>query len=258
MAAPKEVNINAGPDGKAHITLEKGIIQLKDLSFQTFETDDLEAFATFAQAEADDAGVPLAVFYNHERLELRPLDQITSKTRALAVCNMKASEPLALLKKNLGKELTISEFEKLLTALRRHGSFMTTISQLRSLVVSKETKYERQVDNAANFRLLIERKGATGDWTPPATMDFALPVFSFMKDAITVCPDLIMTQRDEDGGAPSFTLELLTFEEDLKDRQREILETALADKLTLPTYWGKASVTMADDAYLYKDNGATL
>lgn len=257
MGSPKEVYINAAPDGNARITLAKGVLVLNDLSTQTFETDDLEAFARFAEGERE-RGNPLAIFYDHTRLDLMPMGSVTAKTRPLAVCTLRQSDPLNLLKANLGKRLGLTELEKLLTALRRHGTFLTIISQLRTMVISKETKYERAVDNSANFKLLIERKGATGDWVPPPTLTFAVPVFAYMTDAITVEPDLIMTMPDEEGGAPIFELECLTFAEDLKNQQREILETRVGNASSVPTYWGKHVLAAETDAYLYKDNGATL
>lgn len=250
----ENATIQPGPDGKAHIVLEKAHIPLKDISTFTFETDDLEAFGTYAAAQEGDR----AIFYDHQSLALWPVDKITSKSKPLAVGRLTTSEPLAFLQKHLGKPLDLADFEKMLNTLRRAGTFLTLISKLRSLVISKETKYEREIDNAANFKLLIERKGATGDWVPPATLTFAVPVFAFMDDPITVEADLIMTMRDEDGGAPIFTLEALNLAEDLKKRQREILETRLGKWSTVPKYWGKTYVSAETDAYLYKDVGATL
>lgn len=255
MGSPKEVYVNANPDGKAHIILEKGQILLKDLSTAHFQTDDLEAFAVYAKAQKPDGG--LSIFYDHTGLVLARTEEVSAKNKPLATCSLQSSDPLKLLKAHLGQELGIAQFEKLLTSLRRNGSFLNLISQLRNMTVNKETTYQRQLDNQANFKLLIERKGAAGDWTPPATLDFLVPVFAFLKDEIKVSPDLIMTM--EDGSpAPTFTLEALTFAEDLKLRQREILESHLANLVTLPTYWGIRSVIEATDAYLYKDNGATL
>jgi hypothetical protein len=246
--------IQPNADGKAHIILEKGVIPLKDLSTALFQTDDLSAFGAFAASVPG----PAAIFYSHLLLQLWPTEGVTGKTRALAACNLELSEPMALLSRTVGRPMDIVALEKFLSTMRRYGPFLSVISQLKNIVVSKETKFERQVDNAANFKLLIERKGGAGDWTPPAVLTFSAPVYAFLDDVMTVETDMVMTMKDEDGGAPTFTLEALTFKEDLKARQREILENRLGGYTSMPKYWGSHAINEATDAYLYKDNGATL
>lgn len=252
-----EKHVHTNADGKAHIVLEKAHIVLKDLSAGVFKTDDLAAFGAFAAAKAMDPGMP-AVFYDAASLELWPTVGLNRTSAPMATCALAYSPALAFLKTKLGKVMSIADLERALNTLRRNGPFLTVISQLKNLVVSKETKYERQVDNQANFKLLVERKGGTGDWTPPATLTFSVPVFAYLEDLITVEADLVMTMKDEDGGAPTFTLEALTFEEDLKNRQREILEQRIGKYTTVPKYWGSHRVQEATDGYLYKDVGAQL
>lgn len=249
MSAEK-VYINPGPDGK--LSIGNQIIELKDESKKVFLTDNLLAFEKFLVGR----GGEVEIYYSAKEVTLVPT-KAEKNFKILANCTLQDSEPLAQLSKSVGVDLGIVEFEKLLTGLRTYGSFLSVISNLRAFSVAKKQTYERDVDNAGNFRLLIQREAATGgNWVPPEKLTFAVPVFTYLKDLFTVDLDLVFSTTDE--MRPVFRLENLNFVETLLERRIEVLDARLSKAATCPQYWGTYANHALDDSWKYRENKASL
>lgn len=251
MSTPKEIHLNPDKDGKFLLGSHFHILQ--DESSKTFETDNMEAFESFLVDKQDGN----EIYFSAERLYLVPL-KASYYSHAVAHCAMKPSPALALIVNKAGKDMSIPEFEKFLTALRKHTEEgRKVLNHLRNFVSVKETTFERLEDGQGNFRMLVQRKSGNNDWTPPATMTFTIPVFSFLKEEVTIAFDFRYYIAD-DGTKPMFTLENLNLIEELQDRRREIIETRLGENSKCPKYWGTSQLHQHRDEWRYKENKATL
>lgn len=249
MSAEK-VYINAGPDGK--LSIGNQIIELKDESKKVFLTDNLMAFEKFIVGRTGEE----EIYYSAKEVTLVPT-KAEKNFKILATCTLQDSEPLAQLSKAAGADLSIVEFEKLLTRLRKYGSFNLIVSNLRAFSVAKKQTYERDIDNAGNYRLLIQREAvAGGNWVPPAKLTFAVPVFTYLEDLFTVEFDLVFSVQDS--GQPVFRLDNLTFPAELLERRIEVLEARLSKAATCPQYWGTYANHGLDDSWKYRENKASL
>jgi hypothetical protein len=247
----EKVYIN--PNAQGVIRIEKAHLQLEDRSRATFNTDSLVDFEEFVRGNSAGA----SIFFSASKVVLVE-NEVTHLTKPRAVCDLSISEPLRVLTTSLNKPIPLVGLERLLTSLRRYGQVLSVISELRNLVVSKNLKFERQVDNKANFKLHIERTGAAGDWQPPESLKFTVPVFNMVPDTIEIESDFVFTMKDEDGGAPVFELQNLTWSEDLQERKRQLLEKRLGEMATCPKYWGSHALHELTDGKLWKDISATL
>ena len=250
--ASKEIHLNPDKDGKFLLGSHFHILQ--DESKKTFETDNMEAFESFL---ADKEGGN-EIYFNADHLYLVPAKP-SMNSHALAHCAMKPSAALALLSSKAGKDMGILDFEKFLTALRKNCSEANRVlSYLRNFSVAKKQTYERVSDNQGNFKLLIQKEGAEGgNWTPPETMSFEVPVFSYLDDTMEIIFDFRYFIADE-GSKPMFTLENLNIIEEVQDRRREIIESRLGNAATCPTFWGESKLHVATDKWKYQENKATL
>lgn len=241
---------NAAPDGT--LSIGNQIIELKDESKKVFITDNLLAFEKFLAGRTGDA----EIYYSAKEVTLVP-EKAEKNFRILANCTLQDSEPLAQLSKAVGADLSIVQFEKLLTSLRRYGSFLSIISNLRAFSVAKKQTYERDIDNSGNYRMLIQREAAAGgNWVPPERLTFSVPVFTYLEDLFTAELDLVFTVQDT--GQPVFRLENLTFAQDLLERRIQVLDARLSKAATCPQYWGTYANHALDDGWKYRENKAAL
>ncbi|MEO7778488.1 MAG: hypothetical protein ABIY63_13230 [Fibrobacteria bacterium] len=250
MSAEK-VYINAGPTGS--LSIGNQVITLSDDSRKEFKTDNLLAFESFVKGREGEA----EIYYSAQQVSLVPT-KADKNFKALAVCILQDSQPLAALSRNVNTELGILDFEKLLTKLRKYavGSHLTVLSNLRAFSVAKKQTYERIVDNGGNFKMLIQRESAQGDWTPPAKLGFKVPIFTYLEETVEVEFDLIFTITD--AGAPEFRLENLMFAEELLERRVEVLDARLGAVATCPKYWGMYVNHPQDDSWKFRENKASL
>jgi hypothetical protein len=243
--------LTAGPDGR--LSIGNQVIELADESKKTFHTDNLKAFESFVAGRTGEA----EIYYSATEVALVPT-KAEKNFRPLAICKLAAAPALLLLKGSIGAELNINQFEKLLTSLRKYavGSHLIVLSNLRSFSVAKKQTYERDIDNKGNFRLLVQRESAgAGDWTPPEKLTFALPVFTFLEESITIDCDLVFSVQD--GGQPVFQLENLTFNEEALERRVEILDARLGKVATCPKYWGSWQHHELTDTWKWRENKAS-
>lgn len=247
----ENLSINPGPDSK--LSIGNQVIELKDESKKVFTTDNMlafEAFCTGRQGEVE-------IYYSATELNLVPT-KAERNFKPLAKCTLKPSAFLEALSAGVNKDLSIVEFEKLLTSLRRFalGSHMIVLSNLRAFTVAKKQTYERSVDNSGNYKLLMQRETSQGDWLPPEKMSFKVPLFAFLPEEIEVIFDLIFTVTDD--GAPKFRLENLNYSQEILDRRVVVLDARLADKTTCPKYWGSYEFHALTDTWRYQENKASL
>lgn len=249
--AIEKAYFNANPEG--NISIGNQVIKLSDDSKKVFATDNLLAFEGFLSGRGGEA----EVYYSADEVSLVPL-KADKNFKPLAVCKLAASPALAMLSKQVGVVLSVVQFESLLTALRKYavGSHLLVLSNLRSFTVAKKQTYERDVDNRGNFKLLIQREAATGDWVPPENLRFSLPLFSYLPEKIEVTCDLIMNV--EESGQPSFKLENLTFQQEVLEKRVEVLEARLGAVATCPKHWGTYTHHPMDNSWMYRENKASL
>ncbi len=239
------------PEGK--ISIGNQVIDLEDDSKKTFNTDNLKAFEEFTTGRAGES----EIYYSESEVSLVPL-KADKNFKPLAVCTLKPSPSLALLAANVGKVLDVVKFETLLTALRKYavGSHMLVLSNLRALTIAKKQTYERDLDNKGNFKLLMIRESATGDWLPPETLVFSLPLFTYLDEKVEITCDFILNV--EETGQPSFQLQNLTFVQEVQEARVKVLETRLGEKSTCPKYWGSCAHHAMDNGWKYRENKASF
>jgi hypothetical protein len=246
-----KVFITPGADGK--LLLGKNHLELADATRRAFTTDNLEAFQKFVGAYHDGC----EVFFTDRAAHLvRQAPKMGDGP--VATLNVRTPPALQLIIDNANKELSIQPFEIFLTSLRRFAtsSHMALISRLRNFAVSKQTTYERNVDNAGNFLMSIKREGGNQDWTPPETLSFKVPLFPHIEEMIELSFDLIFTIKD--GGEPRFHMQSLTLADDLQQARLAVLGARLAAASTAPVYWGEHALIERTDAWRFKEQDVKL
>lgn len=253
MSGIENAFFNPDKDGK--ILIGNHLVELKDESRRTFETDNMEAFESFLADKQEKA----EIYYGSTDLHLVP-QELAKNSRPLAHCTLADSASLRLVLASVGFELGILDFEKFLTAMRPYtkGSTLQVLSHLRNFSVAKKQTYQRVVDNVGNYKLNIQRESAgSEDWVPPATVTFEVPVFRFLKETIVIECDLHFAIKDE-GTKPIFLLDNLNLKDQVEDRRREIVEDRLGKASTCPKYWGKSILHALDNGWQYRENKAVL
>jgi hypothetical protein len=252
------INIEA-KDGTGTVLFGNDVITLEDYSRFTFKTDVIETFVDYCKSiEASPKKVDKTIFFGMETVTLTDTNITYSRdTEPDALCYVKPSPFVGILKMAEGSCFSLREFEELLFTLRPFidDTGRDLYSYVRNFSASKVTSVKREVDNKGNYNYNVTReKGGATDVEIPETLAFEIPVVSdkIFKRFVF---DVYFTWEDKDGGCNViFKLKNPLLSLEIEKAIKDSLAESMAD-LTFPKYWGSLVKTLKDDKWKYLPNG---
>lgn len=250
------------------LKLGNDVIELTDASTAAYHTDDLMQFVEFCKGQltgtAPCAPNNYALFYKTDSVYLYHQNVFINPRSydPLAICSMAAHPRLSMLVRANGSPMDVEDFEVLLRKLRANMGQpgLEILDNIRDLSVAKVQKVERKKNRSTgDYHYLVSRQSAgEGDYAPPETVKFSVPVFLGVESPRSLEFDFSFDPKQKDDGvALIFSIENINLGEDLDAARRSVLAEVLSP-LLIPSYWGELKRDIKTDAWSKKINGPQL
>lgn len=240
-------------DGKAEILTGKAHVQLNDYSSQQFNTKKLEDFVKYVN-DYDTMDEP--VFVSNQSCELwdEDFDRSNVPCARVELEKTKFMDVLTTLVTN--DTIPLENLEKVLHSLLDYGdaNVLTLYKFTRNCNIATVSEFQRQVDDAGNYHLLVKREGR-GDQKirPVELITFTMPVLKYHVETFAFPFKVSMDYKVDNGMKVYFKLTNYQLDEMIENAITLLVKTYL-DKITngRKVYYGKKTIIKADDSWKFK------
>jgi hypothetical protein len=240
---------------KERLIIGADVIQLKDQSSETFNTDyfsDFVRFITKVKSNND------TVFYNERGAILMPaVFEDPRHTNPLAKVTIATHPRLEALLNVNGKSMGLDTIENLLRRLKGNlnPDGLELLNNVADFKVAKVQKIERKKERNGNYKFNVSRESAgSGDFIPPETVRFRVPIFQGLVETVTIEMEFRFEFKDTgDSVRLEFTLENLNIDEVILEARKTALWKSL-NEAGVTAYWGGLVKNLQTDAWQYQRN----
>lgn len=229
------------------------------LNYFTRKTFSTNIIMTLIQYIAGIITEEVIILFNATKIVVMPKNP-DRYSGPIATCNLQNSAILALICRNVNKQLTLAQVEVFLRDIRKFWGGVACkhlYDHVRDFTMKKLTTFERKKDNAGNFIFAYSRKDEKGDVEPPEPISFkGVPIFNLHNVELPEIEFEIIidfVQKDEEANV-FYTLRSPFFDEMIAFAQKEAIEGFLSE-VKWPYFWGEGQIVIDDDHDKYLDNG---
>jgi hypothetical protein len=164
---------------------------------------------------------------------------------------------LQRLQSGIGKEFNKNDFVKFLSSFRRFldplGDHL--LLKARDLQIAKKLSFQSVKANG-NFKYTVQMDSDTGDFIPPETVVFTIPIFQHIDQPGRFETDFhFEVEVGKENASTSWKLESLTWAEDKLDVTTQVLTSLFADAgVESPIFSGSVQHIEADDSWSVVQN----
>lgn len=249
-------------DPKYNITTDKellrfgaDVINLEDRSTETYETDDFVDFVRFVKPLGYGTTFYSATGAHHLRGIGAPGE--ARNNDPIASVNLTTHPRLKTLIEINGKPQGLDAMEVILRKLKTNldTDGIALLDNLADFKVAKVQKIERKKERNGNYKFNVSRESAgSGDFAPPETVKFRLPLFNGLPDTTAIPMEFRFEFTDRgDGVALHFTFENLNLDEVLLEARKAALGEALRGA-EIAAFWGDVERRLDTNAWMYHRN----
>lgn len=229
------------------------------LNYFTRKTFTTNIIMTLIQYIAGIITEEVIILFNATKIVVMPKNP-DHHSGPVAVCSLQNSAILALICRNVNKQLTLAQVEVFLRDIRKFWcgvACKNLYDHVRDFTMKKLTTFERKKDNSGNFIFAYSRKDEKGDVEPPEPISFkGVPIFNLHNVELPEIEFEIIVdyvQKDEEANV-YYTLRSPFFDEMIAFAQKEAIEGFLSE-VKYPYFWGEGDIIVKDDSKKYLDNG---
>lgn len=159
---------------------------------------------------------------------------------------------IARLQSGLGREMQKNDFVKFLSSFKRYldplGEFL--LLKARDLQIAKKVSFQ-SIKTQGNFKYSVQMDSDQGDFIPPETVVFTIPMFQHIATPGRFETDFhFEVEVGKENATTTWKLESLTWKEDWLDMSTQVLTTLFADAgVVSPVFSGSVQSVDQDDAW---------
>ena len=240
------------------ILFGKNIINLEDQTSETFRTNSLFALDEYLKGKLS------TIFADGNKIEVFDTKQITDvfyNIQPIALCDLKLSAPIQILKQNNKRPMQLQEFIDFLRSIKKYAATDTLqlMDALNDLRIKKIIDVQHSTDNRGNFDIHIKAEKGPSDYKFPESIRFIIPLFDVQDGLQTELPfDLYFSWSMEEASAKLiFKIINYDLDVDIDTAVRKVTKDVLTnDKWKLN--YGLFLINKKTNEHLFKESNIQL